>query len=119
MQKSCSIAAVVPAMCLLAASLAFSATATAQTTRPGAEQMEARFTEAMDAYDVQHFEAAFSRLAALADGGHAEAARVAWWMQRHGRALYGADLYATPTQRQAWAGLAMAQAQRTAGQPDS
>lgn len=63
---------------------------------------EARFQRAMQAYEIQHFQQAYDSLVRLADEGHAEAARIALLMARHGRSLYGSDLQATHLQRQAW-----------------
>jgi hypothetical protein len=45
---------------------------------------------------------AYGRLLRLADGGHADAARVALVMLRHGSALYGTAWTAAPSQVAAW-----------------
>ena len=70
------------------------------------------FDQAMAAYGEQRFAAAYGRLIRLADRGHAEAARIAWFMHRHARSLYGNDWDATPEQLQRWSQQVM-QAART------
>ena len=53
-------------------------------------------------YEEGRWEAAYRQFAALADGGDAEAARVAWLMHRHGLALYRTALPASESQRIGW-----------------
>ncbi len=84
------------AVALAAASLA--AASSAQTRHAGYE-------EALAEYEIGHYEVAFARFAALADGGHCEAARVARQMSQHGRALYRLELRLDPERVQRWARL--------------
>ena len=58
--------------------------------------------QAQLAYDDGRWRAACERFAARADGGHAEAARIAWPMHRHGPALYRTRLAASDAQRDRW-----------------
>ena len=58
--------------------------------------------DARRAYDEGRWEVAYRTFAALADGGDAEAARVAWLMHRHGPSLYRTVLPASETQRLRW-----------------
>ena len=92
------------ALCL---GTAATGSAHAQAT-PAAERSSAApvaadaFDRAHDAYDEGRWEAAYRTFAALADGGDAEAARIAWLMHRHGPALYRTALPASDTQRVRW-----------------
>jgi hypothetical protein len=72
---------------------------------------DADFASAMAEYDRQHFDVAFERLARLADGGHAEAARVALLMHAHGRRLYGRAYPIRTERRGVWLALALPPAQ--------
>lgn len=45
---------------------------------------------------------AFAYLAAPADSGHTESARIAWLMARHGPKLFGGPRAASPTQIERW-----------------
>ncbi len=67
---------------------------------------DSAFAEALDAYERNHWPRAFQALAELADGGHAEAARWAWLMVRHGPALYHQHFDPDPQRRQRWLTLA-------------
>jgi len=67
------------------------------------------YDQAMDAYERNHWGRAFDSLAALADAGHGEAARLAWLMSRYGVALYRAQLDAEPARRARWLALAVGQ----------
>lgn len=49
------------------------------------------FVAAMQIYRDGHYPNAYGRLAVLAEGGHAEAARIALPMVRNGPQLYGSD----------------------------
>jgi hypothetical protein len=60
------------------------------------------FDEAMSLMESGRWEAAFERMARLADAGHAQAARLALLFVRRGTALFGGAYPATPEQRQAW-----------------
>lgn len=120
----CSLPRRFAALGLLAAATAFGtpALAAADSTPPPVSQTAQaapatqaahpdwadRFDRAMAAYEVQHFHDAYARLVRLADEGHAEAARIALMMARHGRTLYGADLQASLAQRRQWLGSAVA-----------
>ena len=57
---------------------------------------------ARQAYEDGRWEAAYRQLAALADDGDAEAARIAWLMHRHGLPLYRTVLPASDAQRLRW-----------------
>lgn len=74
----------------------------------GAASGDERFVAAMHLYHEARYAAAYGRLIELADGGHAEAARVALLMLRHGPALYRSEWSATPQQIQHWLDLASA-----------
>jgi hypothetical protein len=63
---------------------------------------EGRFQQAHDAYERNHWRAAFEGFASLADLGHAESARVALQMSRFGPALYGQDFETAPHRQQRW-----------------
>ncbi len=75
---------------------------------------ESPFDQAMDAYERNHWGVAFNGLAALADAGHGEAARMAWLMSRHGTTLFRTQLDADPARRQRWLALAVSQPAATA-----
>lgn len=61
-----------------------------------------RYDAARDEYEIGHFQVAFAEFAALADGGHCEAARMALQMVRHGKSLYAAE-FRVPLERvQRW-----------------
>jgi hypothetical protein len=61
-----------------------------------------RFASALAAYERNHWNHAYAQLAALADDGHAEAARMALQMWRHGPALYRTDFAASARQVERW-----------------
>jgi len=61
-----------------------------------------RFVGAMQLYHDCHYSAAYGRLAQLADGGHAEAARIALLMVRLGPQLYHNEWSATRNQIEHW-----------------
>jgi hypothetical protein len=60
------------------------------------------FVQALEAYERNHWSAAFEAFAALADAGHAEAARVALQMLRFGPPLYGQRFEAPALRQQRW-----------------
>lgn len=60
------------------------------------------FVAAMRAYDAGRYAFAYGRLAALADAGHPEAARVALMMLRFGPRLYGSEWSASTGQIDRW-----------------
>lgn len=79
-----------------------------QAPAAAAQQMgEVVFADALQLYRHGHFDAAYERFVHLADTGHAESARIALVMLRHGPDLYGSQWSATPDQVGAW--------ERTAG----
>lgn len=57
---------------------------------------------AMAANERNHWQAAFDELAALADGGDADAAPMALRMARHGPALYGTTFGLPPARAAQW-----------------
>jgi hypothetical protein len=58
---------------------------------------------AHEAYAQGHYDRAYAGFSRLADAGHADAARIAWLMHRHGERLYGRPFEATPYQQLNWA----------------
>lgn len=81
--------------------------AAAATSPANASVTEARFADAMDLYSVGKWSAAYGRFAALADQGHAEAARIALLMLRYGAKMYGHDWGASQPQIDHWITLAV------------
>ncbi len=67
---------------------------------------DARFDQALAEYEVGHYELAFTALAALADEGRCDAARIAWQMARLGRALYPVAFRVDAERLQRWQRLA-------------
>lgn len=67
---------------------------------------QASFDAAMSSYERCHWALVFEQLAALADRGHAEAARIALQMERHGPALYATRFGASAQQRDRWLAFA-------------
>ena len=65
-----------------------------------------RFGTALQALAEGRWEQAFEQLAALADGGHPEAMRLALVMVRHGQRLGGWHCPLSPQRRARWAALA-------------
>lgn len=53
-------------------------------------------------YERAQWASAFDQFAALADRGDEDAARIALLMARHGRQLYGVELAAPQSRREAW-----------------
>ncbi|MEJ5991246.1 hypothetical protein WG902_14685 [Ramlibacter sp. PS3R-8] len=49
------------------------------------------YTEAVQEYRAGRWSSAFGRFITLANNGHVDAARIALFMQLHGRQLYGSD----------------------------
>ena len=112
MLKSSHRATIAITSAALAAALTFAPHAMAQARSGGAQELDASYESAMATYSIQRFEDAYRSLSALADFGHAEAARVALFMHRFGKALYGSELVALPAQREAWIRLAAGEVQR-------
>lgn len=83
--------------------------AAAQTTA-GAVQDRA-YAAAQAEYEVGHYAAAFTAFAALADAGHAESARIAMQMHRHGPGLYQMRFAAGPMQIGRWTALVSCRSQ--------
>ena len=98
-----------PALLLAAAAVLalvlvlFAGAASAQPTRP-ADAGES-FDNAMQAYERNHWQAAYAGFAALADAGDPEAARIATQMWRHGPALYRTSFEAKAQQLERWSRL--------------
>lgn len=65
-------------------------------------RMAARYDAARVEYEIGHYQLAFDELAALADGGHCAANRMARQMLRHGRALYGIDFQVAAERLARW-----------------
>lgn len=84
--------------------------------QPAAAQPQAPdevFTYALQQYDQGRFAAAYGRFVWLANRGHAEAARFALDMFRHGPALYGSEFDAAPHQVRDWVVAASTQQHAT------
>jgi hypothetical protein len=60
------------------------------------------FYEAMRLMEAGRFEAAFVRLARLADSGHPQAARIALLFVKRGTSLFGGTFQASTKQRGDW-----------------
>lgn len=60
----------------------------------------------MAAFETNHWVQSYEMLARLADGGHAEAARISVQMHRWGPRLYGRHFHARATQLANWRQLA-------------
>lgn len=86
---------------LLAAALAAALAAPA-----GAANVDQRFIAAMQLYHGGRFAAAYGRLIELADAGHADAARMALLMLRHGPVLHLGQWSASRGQIRRWLDLA-------------
>lgn len=89
------------------AALLLCAQATAATPAANAPSVQAAFDDAMDQYREGRWSAAYGRFAALADQGHAEAARIALLMLRYGARLYGHHWGASQPQINEWMKLAV------------
>lgn len=89
------------------AALLLCANAAAATSSVDAARSDAQFNEAMDLHSLGKWAAAYGRFAALADQGHAEAARIALLMFRHGSKLYGHNWGASQPQINQWMKLAL------------
>lgn len=71
-----------------------------------AARVDDRFVAAMQQYNDGRYAAAYGQLIELADGGNAEAARIALLMLRYGPTLYRSQWSATQEQIQYWLDLA-------------
>jgi hypothetical protein len=83
------------------------ADATAATPPIGVTSSDVAFSDAMEQYEQGRWSAAYGRFVALADQGHAEAARIALLMLRHGAKMYGHDWSASQPQINEWMKLAL------------
>jgi hypothetical protein len=72
----------------------------------GVANPEQAFDEALALYRQGSWSSAYGRLSALADKGHAESARVALLMLRHGSKMHGNDWGASQAQINQWMALA-------------
>ena len=71
-----------------------------------AESDAERFDRAVAAYEASHWPEAFAAFAELAGRGHADAARIATLMWRHGPALYRVSFRAREEQLNRWLDVA-------------
>jgi hypothetical protein len=83
------------------------------------ERAEAGFIAAASLYKDCHWEFAFDRLTALADDGHAPAAKLSLLMLRYGRSLYGTSFSAGPEQIARWAQRVLRASSRATASPSS
>jgi hypothetical protein len=67
---------------------------------------DAAFTQAMEQYRQGKWSSAYGHFSELADHGHAEAARIALVMVRHGARMYGTNWGASQPQIKHWMRLA-------------
>lgn len=72
----------------------------------GGASPEQAFDDALALYRQGSWSGAYGRLCALADKGHAEAARMALLMLRHGSKMHGNDWGASQAQIRRWTALA-------------
>lgn len=77
----------------------------AAIAQPGTD-LELRFEQAQEAYARNHWAEAYQAYGQLAEQGHADAARIALQMWRHGTRLFGIDLQADERQLQRWVQVA-------------
>lgn len=81
--------------------------ATAATPPMDVTSSDVALSDAMEQYKQGRWSAAYGRFVALADQGHAEAARIALLMLRHGAKMYGHDWSASQPQMDEWMKLAL------------
>ena len=104
--KRTAIAAASRLTSCMAALLLMAGSAAAQTSiTPESGQS---FDAALQAYEHNHWQTAYTGFAALADLGHPESARIALQMRRHGPALYRREFDASAQQLANWSRLRMA-----------
>lgn len=81
------------------------------------------YAEAVQEYRAGRWSSAFGRFIALANDGNVEAARIALFMQSHGRQLYGSDWDASEEDIELWSRLtgarAPGQVERVASGPEA
>lgn len=82
--------------------VALFADAVRPAARPAAERQRRRFDEALRLMQDGCWSSSFTRLAELADGGHAPAARIALVFVRRGTSLFGGLFNASAEQRERW-----------------
>lgn len=98
-----SLRATVSARLVLSACLAGSLLAQASNSRADEAALpDPLMHQALAAYEVNHWQKSFAAMGALADAGHADAARVALLMTRHGSALFRERFEVTPARRLQW-----------------
>ena len=100
------VADAVKALTALTLAAALLGTHAAASAQPSAD-MQRRLGMAMDSYERCQWGAAFEQLSALADGGHAESARIALLMARFGPTMYGSRFDTDAQQRERWLTLAI------------
>jgi hypothetical protein len=83
------------------------------------EGTDPNFRAAARLYEDGHWEYAFKRFTALADDGHAPAAKLALLMLRYGRSLYGTGFEARPVQVARWAQCVLRATSRATASPNS
>jgi hypothetical protein len=64
--------------------------------------LEARYAQALELFRGQRYAAAYGRLMALADAGHLPSAHAALLMLRNGKAMFGSEWTASPSQQMRW-----------------
>lgn len=67
-----------------------------------ANERAQRFDEALRLMEVGGWQASYARLAALADDGHPQAARIALLFAKRGSRLFGGSFEASAAQRDCW-----------------
>lgn len=86
----------------VAAALGLACGSAVAQPQPAADTLAARHEQAQGAYGRGEYAQAFAEYAALADLGHADAARTAALMSCFGPALYGLDLPLAPERVARW-----------------
>lgn len=98
-----------PMFSCVAAILLLCAVEAIATTTPATPvtSSDATFKQAMEQHKLGNWSHAYGRFSALADGGDAEAARIALFMLRHGSDMYGLEWGASQPQIDQWTKLAL------------
>lgn len=78
------------------------------------ERVDEAFLTATRQFQNGKWQRAFNQLSALADDGHAPAAKLALLMLRHGRTLFGLSFDAQPPQIARWAQYVLGRSMRAA-----
>lgn len=84
------------------AALTTGVAAASPPTATNAALHQQRYDDALDQYEVGHFQVAFAEFASLADSGHCEAARMALQMMRYGKSMYAAEFHAPGERVRRW-----------------